>query len=133
MIVLSNSEEQTVLPGQAIVFDITRMHSGCGEFHRQGSSAVKMKQSGIYEISFHGNIGGTSAGEVQLSIETGGEVLPETTMISTVSASGDFNNVGAETRVRNFCSDYDRITVVNTGTTDVIVGANAALIVGRRA
>lgn len=132
MIVLSNSTEQTLLPGQSITFDTVKLHSGCGECHRPGSSAVKMRCQGIYEITFSGNIGGTVAGPVQLSIEVGGEILPETTMISTAGAVGDLNNVSTETRVRNCCGDYDKVTVTNTGTSDVVVGANAALVVGRR-
>ena len=132
MIVLSNSAEQTLLAGQSIMFDLVKLKSGCSECHRAGSSSVKMRQNGIYEVAFSGNIGGTVAGPVQLSIEVGGETLQETTMISTVSAVGDLNNVSTETRVRNCCGDYDRITVTNTGTSDVVVGANSALVVGRR-
>lgn len=132
MIVLSNSAEQTLLPGQSIVFDLVKLHSGCAECHREGSPSVKMRCAGIYEIAFAGNIGGTVAGPVQLSIEVGGEVLTETTMISTVAAVGDLNNVATQTRVRNCCGDYDRVTVTNTGTSDVVVGANSALVVGRR-
>lgn len=132
MIVLSNSQQQTLLPGQALTFDIVKLHSGCGECHREGSSTVKMKCSGIYELVFHANIGATVVGPVQLALQVGGETLLETTMISTAAAVGDLNNVGAETRVRNCCGDYDRVTVVNTGTGDVVVGANAALVVGRR-
>lgn len=132
MIVLSNSQQQTLPPGQALTFDLVKLHSGCGECHREGSSAVKMKCSGIYELAFHANIGGTVAGPLQLALQVGGETLLETTMISTTGAVGDLNNVGAETRVRNCCGDYDRVTVVNTGTSDVVVDANAALVVGRR-
>lgn len=132
MIVLSNSQQQTLLPGQALTFDLVKLHSGCAECHREGSSAVKMRCSGIYELSFHANIGGTVAGPVQLALQVGGETLPETTMISTATTVGDLNNVGAETRVRNCCGDYDRVTVVNTGTSDVVVGPNAALVIGRR-
>lgn len=124
--------QQTLLPGQALTFDLVKLHSGCGEYHREGSSAVKMRCSGIYELSFHANIGGTVAGPVQLALQVGGETLQETTMISTAAAVGDLNNVGAETRVRNCCGDYDRVTVVNTGTSDVVVGPNAALVIGRR-
>lgn len=132
MIVLSNSQQQTLLPGQALTFDLVKLHSGCGECHREGSSAVKMRCSGIYELSFHANIGGTVVGPVQLALQVGGETLQETTMISTVTTVGDLNNVGAETRVRNCCGDYDRVTVVNTGTSDVVVGPNTALVIGRR-
>ena len=132
MIVLSNSAEQTLLAGQSIVFDLVKLHSGCAECHRAGSNSVKMKQNGIYEVAFSGNIGGTVAGPVQLSIQVGGETLAETTMISTAGAVGDLNNVATQTKVRNCCGDYDRITVTNTGTSDVVVGANSALVVGRR-
>lgn len=132
MIVLSNSAEQTLFTGQSIVFDLVKLHSGCAECHRAGSNSVKMKQNGIYEVAFAGNIGGTVAGPVQLSIQVGGETLAETTMISTAGAVGDLNNVATQTRVRNCCGDYDRITVTNTGTSDVVVGANSALVVGRR-
>lgn len=132
MIVLSNSTEQTLLPGQALTFDLVKLHSGCGECHRQGSSAVKMRQNGIYKLAFSGNIGGTVAGPVQLALQVGGETLLETTMISTPAAVGDFNNVSTETRIRNCCGDYDRVTVVNTGANNVVVGANAALVVERK-
>lgn len=132
MIVLSNSAEQTLLSGQSITFDLVKLHSGCGECHRTGSNSVKMRQNGIYEVAFSGNIGGTVVGPVQLSIEVGGEILQETTMISTAGAVGDLDNVSTETRVKNCCGDYDRITVTNTGTSDVVVGANSALVVGRR-
>lgn len=132
MIVLSNSTEQTLLPGQSITFDLVKLHSGCGECHRQGSSSVKMRCNGIYELAFSGNIGGTVAGPLQLAIEVGGEILQETTMISTTGAVGDLNNVATQTRYRNCCGDFDRVTVTNTGTSDVVVGANSALVVGRR-
>lgn len=132
MIVLSNTTEQTLLAGQSITFDKVILHSGNGECHRRNTGSVKLRCNGIYEVEFSGNIGGTVAGPVQLSIQIGGETLPETTMISTAGAVGDLNTVATATRLRNCCGDYDRITVTNTGTSDVVVGANSALVVGRR-
>lgn len=132
MIVLSNSTEQTLTPGQSITFDLVKLHTGCGECHRAGTSSVKLRCNGVYDVSFAGNIGGTVAGPVQLVIELGGDPLTETTMISTPSTVGDLNNVASGTYVRNCCGDYDRITVTNNGTSDVVVGANSVLKIGRR-
>lgn len=132
MIVLSNSTEQTLAPGQAITFDLVKLHSGCGEYHREGSSSVKLRANGIYDISFNGNISGTAAGQLELAMRLGGDVLPETTMESALGTPGDFDNVFARTLVRNCCGDSDRVSVVNSGTTTVIVAANSSLVISRR-
>lgn len=132
MIVLSNSAEQTLAPGQSLTFDDVIWQSGCAECHRTNSASVKLRANGLYDVSFHANVGGpTAATPVQLTIELGGEPLLETTMISVPAAVGDFNNVSAGTRVKNCCGDYDRITVTNTGANSVIVAANSALVIGR--
>ena len=130
MIVLSNSVQQTLTPGQAVTFDLVKMKCGCGECHRAGTSSVKLCKNCVYAVAFGGNVGGTVAGTpVQLTIALGGDPLNETTMISTPAAIGDLNSVYRATYVANCCCDYDRITVVNTGTSDVVVGANAELTV----
>ena len=132
MILLTNSAEVTVAPGQTLVFDTVAVHFGCGEFHRNGSGAVKMCFNGPYIVSFSGNIGGeTAATPVQLSLSLGGEVLADSIMISTPAAVGDLNNVSKTIGVPTRCGDYDRIAVVNSGTADVIVGAGASFLVTR--
>lgn len=133
MIVLSNANDQTLTPGQAIVFDVVKFHSGNGECHRANSSSVKMRASGCYNLAFSANVAATAANAVQLSIQVGGETLNETTRISTPTAANAFNAIASETEVRNCCGDFDRITVVNTGTTDIIVGAGSSLRVARNA
>lgn len=132
MIVLSNTTAQTLQPGQAITFNSVILHSGCGECHRQNTSSVKMRANGIYDVRFAGNIGGaTAATAVQLSMQIGGATLPETTMISVPAAANDLNNVATFTAIKNTCGDYDRVTVVNTGTEPVIVGANSVFMIRR--
>lgn len=132
MIVLSNANAQTIQPGQAITFNAKNLRTGCNECHRENTGSVKMRAAGIYVVSFSGNIGGaTAATPVQLSIQIGGETLPETTMISVPAAANDLNNVSTTTILRNCCGDYDRLTVVNTGTVPVIVDANTAFAVRR--
>lgn len=121
MILLTNTVAQTVAPGASVTFDTTIFHTGTGECHRAGSSAVTMRCRGIYEADFSANIGGTAAGTVTLAIQTSGETLPETVMDSVTAAAGDLENVATMTAIRNFCSGYDRITVTNTGAVEVTV------------
>ena len=131
MILLSNSATQTVQPGEAITFDLERFKSGCCECHRPGSSAIKLKKCGVYELMFTGNVGGAAVGTVQLQMEAGGEVLPETTIIVTEDTVGSLDNVSAHTFFRNCCCDYDRITIVNTGTVAAVIDANSAFTAKR--
>ena len=121
MILLTNTVAQTVAPGASVTFDTTIFHTGTGECHRSGSSAVTMRCRGIYEAFFSANIGGTAAGTVTLAMQTGGETLPETTMDSVTAAPGDLENVSTMTAIRNVCEGYARITVTNTGTAEMTV------------
>ena len=52
-------------------------------------------------------------------------------MIATPAVANDLNNVATTTTIKNCCCDYDRITLVNTGTTALTVGANPTLFVKR--
>ena len=134
MIVLSNTTDQVVQPGQAITFNTVVLHTGNGECHRPGTSSVKMKANGIYVASFSANIGVSgAAGIAQIAMAIGGEVLPESTMISNTIADGNLNNVAKEIPIKNCCCDYDRLTVINTGTTSVTIAALGLSLFVRRA
>ena len=85
----------------------------------------------IYEVHFAANVSGTAAGPVQLSLELDGEPLPEATMTSTVTTAADLNNVATATLIRTGCGCCGRVSVVNTGTSDVVVSAGAALFAKR--
>lgn len=133
MIELRNSAAQTIAPGAAVTFDTVIGRTGCGECYRQGTNSVKLTGRGLYKLEFSGNISGTAAGvPVQLAIALGGTALPETVMVSTPSAANAFNNVGTGTYIFNCCGDFDRVTVVNTGTVPVILSANFNLRIARR-
>lgn len=131
MIVLSNSDTLTLAPGDSVTFDLTVLHTGCAECHRQGSPAIKLKNRGVYELMFHGNIGATAVGTASLRMQAGGEDLPDTTMIATVDTVGALYNVSAATLLKNCCGDYDRITVTNIGTTSVVIAPNSSFIAKR--
>ncbi len=135
MISLSNTAAQTLTPGQSLIFDNVIVKSGCAECHRANTSSIKFcarNAKAIYEVHFSGNVtNGTAAAPVQLSLALSGDVLPGTTMISTPSAANAVNNVSTSAVVRNNCCDYDRITVTNTGTSDITVSPGAMIIAKR--
>lgn len=132
MIVLSTMTAQTLQPGQSITFEVTNLHCGNRESHRQGSSAIKLRMAGIYDVRFQGSITAPVAGDIQLAVQLGGETLNETLMTQTVSlANTQFKNVSASTYVKNQCGDYDRITVTNVGTTDVTINPGSSINVRR--
>lgn len=132
MIALSNTNVQLIPVGGSLVFNRVVVEGGCKECHRANTGSVKLRERGLYEVHFHANIGTTVAdGIAELTLELGGEPLPETTMISNTESAGGLNNVSASTVVRNCCGDYDRITVVNTGDTILNIGENPVLIVHR--
>jgi len=132
MISLTNSAAQTIAAGASMTFDTKVFQSGCGECWRSGTGSVKLRSNGIYEIHFSANIAdATAAGTVSLALQLGGVTIPESAMSSVSAAANDANNVSCTIPVRNCCGDYDRITVVNTGTDAVVVSAYPALYVKR--
>lgn len=135
MIVLSNTEVQTIPAGQSVVFDVTKLHTGCGECHRKDTGIVKLRAEGAtYELSFSANLSSPSPNvPVSLAIYAGEGILPETNVIAVPSGIDRFYNVSVTTAVKNCCDLYDTITVRNTGTGNVIVGENPVLFIRRLA
>lgn len=132
MIELSNTAAQTIAPGQSLTFDTVLLKTGCAEAHRNNSGIVTLKADcAVYEIHFAANISATAAGTAQLAISLDGEPLVETTMINTITTAGDPDNAATATLVKTGCGCCGKISVINTGTTSVIVSANPALFVKR--
>ena len=116
MILLTNTVPQTIPVGGSVAFDTVIFQTGNGECHRANSAGVSMRCRGIYEVNFSADVSGTAP--LELTIEAGGEPLPETVMSS---ASATAQNVSTMTALRNCCTGYERVTVVNTGANDVTV------------
>lgn len=131
MIVLSNTAAQTLQPGQALVFDRVVSRSGCGECHRANGNSVKLCRKNVtYDVSMSANIRGTAVGSVvDIGLALGTDILRETVMESTTPSITGFNNVATRTYLKNCCCDFDRLSLVNVGTTPVVVGANTALAI----
>lgn len=132
MTTVSTLTDQTLQPGQSLIFDKLVQKSGCGECFRLSSNFIRLKGC-LYELSFSGNIGAVAPGPAQISMQVGGSTLPETTRISQTAAAGDLNSVSADTSYSNCCCDFDRITVTNTGTAAITVGAGFTLKAVRKA
>lgn len=138
MIVLSNSQSQSITAGGTVTFDTTVLHTGCrpdgcggAEYHRNGSGTVQLRP-GIYEISFNGNVTSATAGtSVQLAIAIDGTPLAETTMIQNVDTANSFENVAAATYVRVCCGTNGSISVENTGTSLLTLAPNSGLSIRR--
>lgn len=130
MIELATTAQQTLAPGQAVLFDSTVMQSRRGESHRANSGIVRlMAPCTAYKVEANANVSGTAAGQVQLAISLDGEAMPEAVMDSDVTTAGLFNSVSTGTTVKNGCKCCSQLSVVNTGTVDVVVDAGANLII----
>ena len=134
MVLLSNTTEQVLQPGQSITFDQLRAWSGNGECARSGGPIGLRFPGATYRIFFKGLVtGATAAAPVQLAIALGGAALAETTMIETPATTGAVGTVAAETYVRTCGSSGNTITVTNTGTNPITVEPNSTISVIRTA
>lgn len=127
MVVLSNSTEQTLQPGQSITFDVLVTDAGCGETARSGGPLGLRFVNAIYELSFNANVTGTTTDPVQLAIAIGGSPLPETTSIYTPAAANAVGNVSGSTYVRTREGLSNQVTVTNSGANPIVVSPNATL------
>lgn len=131
MIVLSNVAAQTIEPGQAAVFNEVVFKSGCAECRNSGNGPVKIR-CGLYDLQYSANIGGAAGTQPNVALAIDGVVLPETNAVVTATAATDVFNVHGATKFFNRCGGA-AVSLVNTGTTPVVVTANPALIVKREA
>lgn len=131
MIVLTNTAAQTVQPGQAVLFNQVAEKSDvcCAGLSPSGSS-VKLAK-GKHLVSFKANVGGAAGTQANLAVALGGEAIPFTTMVATIEAATDIYNVGVTFPLKECCCDFDRISVINTGSTAVTVSANPMLAVDK--
>lgn len=136
MIELSNSNAQTLSAGQSVIFDLTLLHTGCGECHRANSGVINLAQkNAIYEISFNGNIGATAAGSpAEVAITLDGSPLLETTAIVPTITAGDLTNVNGKTLIKTCCCNAaNAILLTNTGTSTINFAANGRISIERKA
>lgn len=128
MIAFTNTQPQTLQPGDAALLPVTYYGGTCCNANQQ-----KIRRSGDYKVSFHGNIGATAPGAAELTLQVGGINQPTTVMKANTAAAGDLQSVGCELPLSMGCcrigAGLNAIAVVNTGETELTIDANPSLIV----
>lgn len=144
MIVLSNTASEVIPAGGTVTFDISVLHTGCdangcggSEYHRQNSGTVRLRGKSrscpsIFDVFFKGNVTTNTAGtDLQLAITIDGTPLNETTMVTTVGMANSWKNMAAMTALKVRPGTDVSLSVTNTGTVPVTLGANSTLYIRR--
>lgn len=101
----------------------TRSASCCGWLqHSQGSPLFNILEGGNYKVTFNANVTSATAGVVALGLYEDGVLLPGTTVITTVTTPGDYENVAFTKEITVCCRANANLTVASvpsvlTGTT----------------
>lgn len=120
----------------------------CGGWlqYQEGSPLYQILDGGYYEVRFNANVSSATAGEVALGLFQDGILVPGTTVISTIAAAGDVENVSFNKIIRVCCRanatltvgsvasvpDFTDLTAVGVDTETPII-ANANLIISKLA
>ena len=138
MIEVSNLTEQTIQPGQSVIFDNILLRTTCGaeKFNLQVPTFIKLCARGIYVLTFSGNIAATADNTlIQLAMTIGSSALTGTTMIATPATAGNFNNISTTKLFYNDAccgGSTDQISITNTGSNPVILMAGSGFAATRR-
>lgn len=113
--------------------------------HQQGSPLYQILDGGYYAVRFNANVSGATAGTpVALALYEDGIIVPGTTVIATITAAGDVENVSFDKIIRVCCRanatlsvasvpsvpDFTDLTAAGVDTQAPII-ANANLIIER--
>lgn len=116
-------EPQTVQPGGTVLFNLAKVHSGCGERWEAGNGQIRLVKDGRYLVTFSANIAiptGGTAQEISLAITKQEQVTSGTTMRAYPGAAGRYFNVATQTYVDvNRCCET--IAVTNTSAIPILV------------
>lgn len=130
---------QSVATGSNVVFTNTAVAGNCSIIYREGSGLVTLRgltngqRRARFRVSFGANIGlpttGT-AGAISLAISINGEPVTTSTMISTPTATGQFNSVSRALFLDVLGGCCTQISIENTSSQAIDV-ENASLIIER--
>lgn len=130
---------QSVATGSNVVFTNTAVAGNCSIMYREGSGLVTLRgltngqRRARFRISFGANIGlpttGT-AGAISLAISINGEPVTTSTMISTPTATGQFNSVSRALFLDVLGGCCTQISIENTSSQAIDI-ENASLIIER--
>lgn len=116
---------QSVNAGSNVVFTNTAVAGNCSMMHREGSGLITLRgltngqRRARFRISFGANIGIPStgtAGAISLAIAINGEPVADSTMISTPTATEQFNSVSRGLFLDVMSGCCTQVSVENTST-----------------
>ena len=92
----------------------TKSATCCGWLqHSDGSPIYKIIEGGVYEVSFNANITSLTAGVVALTLLEDGVPVSGTTVISNITAPGDYENVSFDKKIKVCCKANATLSVAS--------------------
>lgn len=132
MIVLTNPNAQVVQPGNPILFTKIAEKEACCPCVSPSGASVKLSASSQHRIDFNADVNGAAGTQANLAVALCGEAIPWTTMVATIVADTDVHNVGIGFPLKQCCTDFDRVSIINTGSTAINVSAYPMLAIDKR-
>mgnify|MGYP003289382534 CR=1 FL=1 len=83
----------------------------CWLCHNQGSANYDITKGGLYEIDFNATISSATVGVVAFALFYNGEMIPGTLMAETLTAAGDYANIGINKKIKVCCNGNANISV----------------------
>ena len=125
MIDAVNVAPQVVTTNGVVLFNSTRILTGCSARHEQGSGRFVLLKPGIYEVEFNANVSlpaDATVGPITLDIMQEGEPVAGSRMIYTPAAVDVLGNVSATILVRVYeCGCCASLGVRNSSPTSINV------------
>lgn len=92
----------------------TKSATCCGWLqHTEGSPIYKIIEGGVYEVNFNANITSLTAGVVALTLLEDGIPVSGTTVISNITAPGDYENVSFDKKIKVCCKANATLSVAS--------------------
>ena len=133
MINAVNVPVQTVAVNSNVLFQSTRIRTGCSARHEQGSGRFVALKPGVYQVTYGGNVSIPTDGTVApiiLDLLQDGEAIAGGRVIVTptvVDAPATFSRT---VLVKVFCDCCVSLSVRNSGTTEINV-QDASFVITR--
>lgn len=89
--------------------------------HSEGSPIYKILTGGLYKVSFNTNVTSSVAGTVALGLYQDGVLVPGTTVLATITTTGDYQNVSFDKLIKVCCNGNATLTVASVPS--VLTGA----------
>ena len=108
---------QLVSVGGSVVFENTRIRTGCTVRHEEGSARFVLLAPGIYSVHFAGNIAVPATetnGPISVALAVDGEIINASDAIVTPAAVDEYNNVSVSGLVRVYGCGGASVAIANT-------------------